>query len=376
MRIDPSRFLAILTLNVLVACQAGNQLPVERLPASASSTSPPPATETTVPIPTAPRVPPPLPGVYQSPGLHALDTPHTYVGDNCEYLRDKWDPEAAAPGTVVMIVMLQAINQGNAESWDAIGVAAFRRMMDELHRQKFQAINTLQLVDFLDHNARIPFRSVVLIQDGRRLTGNFDENFRPFWELWRWPVVNAWDSQPNTTEALWADSVLMENEGFVDHQVYGPILDPKSDKVTDQYLTDQLQAPVEAFREHFDKSPIAVIWPNGFGARSAQIARTLGYRLGFTFNARGPIMFNWVPLAESADNSRPAYLPEGSVHDPLMTLPRYLPSQVHGAIDSVRVLGKQAAAYAEQNKAAEMEYYDIVCAARLGAIPQQPAQMQ
>ena len=32
-------------------------------------------------------------------------------------------------------------------------------------------------------------------------------------------------------------------------------------------------------------------------------------------------------------------------------------------------LGKDAAAYAEQNKATELEYYDIVCAPTLGQIP-------
>jgi hypothetical protein len=32
-------------------------------------------------------------------------------------------------------------------------------------------------------------------------------------------------------------------------------------------------------------------------------------------------------------------------------------------------MGNEAAAYAEQNKAVELEYYDIVCAPTLGPIP-------
>jgi hypothetical protein len=32
-------------------------------------------------------------------------------------------------------------------------------------------------------------------------------------------------------------------------------------------------------------------------------------------------------------------------------------------------MGKEAAAYAESNKGTELDYYDIVCAPSLGAIP-------
>jgi hypothetical protein len=79
-------------------------------------------------------------------------------------------------------------------------------------------------------------------------------------------------------------------------------------------------------------------------------------------------MFNWVPLADAADSRRPSYLPEDAIADPLMTLPRYWPYQVHGVIDSVRITGKEAAAYAQEHRAAELEYYDIVCASTYGAI--------
>jgi len=37
-------------------------------------------------------------------------------------------------------------------------------------------------------------------------------------------------------------------------------------------------------------------------------------------------------------------------------------------LDIVRVTGEQAAAYAEQNKAVELEYYDILCSPTLGPI--------
>jgi hypothetical protein len=38
-------------------------------------------------------------------------------------------------------------------------------------------------------------------------------------------------------------------------------------------------------------------------------------------------------------------------------------------LDAIRNIGNDAAAYAQQNKAAELEYYDIMCAPTLGAIP-------
>jgi hypothetical protein len=39
-------------------------------------------------------------------------------------------------------------------------------------------------------------------------------------------------------------------------------------------------------------------------------------------------------------------------------------------IDVVRNMGNEAAAYAEQNKAIELEYYDIVCTPGFGPIPE------
>ena len=122
------------------------------------------------------------------------------------------------------------------------------------------------------------------------------------------------------------------------------------------------------FQAHFDKVPLAVVWPGGLSALAVQAARRVGYHVGFTPNARGPLMFNWFPLADEFDPPRPAYVPEGAIDNPLMTLPRYWPYQVLKAADSVRVTRKQAAAYAEQNKEVELQYYDIVYAPAYGAM--------
>jgi hypothetical protein len=80
-------------------------------------------------------------------------------------------------------------------------------------------------------------------------------------------------------------------------------------------------------------------------------------------------MYNWIPLADEIDPARPTYIPEGLINDPLMTLPRYSPDQALEAIDAVRATGKEAGAYAEANKAAEVAYYEAVCRANYGPLP-------
>jgi hypothetical protein len=80
-------------------------------------------------------------------------------------------------------------------------------------------------------------------------------------------------------------------------------------------------------------------------------------------------MFNWVPLANQVDPQHPDFIPEGPVNDPLMTLPRYWDGDARTHLDEVRQIGNDAAAYAAQNKATELEYYNIACAPKLGPIP-------
>lgn len=265
-----------------------------------------------------------------------------------------------------MVVMLNSLTKRHLESTDAITVKDFDQMMNGLHDQGFQAINTRQLVDFLENNTRTPLRSAFIMQDGRRYAENFNKHFRPYWEQRGWPVVNAWDSKAVTPDALWSENVVLENEGWVDHEGYGLVVNASMEHLSLEYFTNELRTGMPVIQAHFDKLPVAVVWSGGLSAPAAQAARRVGYRFGFTPNPRGPLMFNWVPLADEFDPSRPAYVPEGLIDDPLMALPRYWPYQILKAVDSVRVTGKEAAAYAEQNKEVEPRYYDIVCASAYG----------
>lgn len=325
------------------------------------------------PTATLQLTPPALPPAYSTNQLNPLDTPHAYIQDQCEYLKDKWSSANAVPGTIVMVVMFHTIEKGTGTVSDPknIGGSDFRKLMNGLHDMGFQAIDTKQLADFLDNNAMIPQRSVVLIQDDRHAASNFTDWFLPYWQNWHWPVINGWISALGGSDPVLAENVALEQQGWVDHEAHGVIHNiPMSDSSTDQFITGELEGSVTNFQKYYNKTPIAIIWPGGgFGVRPVQFARQFGYRLGFTINPRGPIMFNWVPLADQVDPARPIDIPEGPVNDPRMVLPRYWPSQVLPNLDLVRGIGDQAAAYAQQNKTIEMQYYSIVCAAKDGPIP-------
>jgi hypothetical protein len=367
---------------LLASCAPSSSLPtldvgmlstqaVETAFAALQPTITPAPTETPLPPPTEVRTPPALPPDFTTGSL--VDTPHTYIKDTCEYLHNKWDSNNAAPGTVVMVVMLHGIKRDAVDvTANDITVEDFRQMMNDLKEQGFEAINATQMADFVDHNAKIHIRSVLLIQDDRRTGQNFNDHFRPYYEQWGWPVVNAWISWEDGPRALsLEDNIALEVEGWVDHQSHGYVHNINmNDDSTDEFLNTEFERSISDLQTNFNKTPVAIIWPGGgFGIRPVQFARQHGFRLGFTINPRGPVMYNWIPLADQADPGRPAFLPEGYVNDPRMVIPRYWPYQVQANLDLVRNIGNEAAAYADQNKATELEYYDIVCAPTLGALP-------
>jgi len=334
----------------------------------------PTSTLTPVPTATAVRTPPALPGVFTTTMLNPKDTPHTYIADSCQYLKSKWDSNNSAPGTVVMVIMFHGVEKGTDVAADPmnIGGGEFKKLMNSLHDAGFQAIYTQQLADFLNYNAKIPQRSVLLIKDDRHSAEDFNDWFRPYWQEWHWPVVNAWISANDGIRALrLQENVSLSAEGWVDYQSHGTVHNINmTDASTDEYIRSEFEGSIKDLQENFKKTPIAIIWPGGgFGLRPVQIARSYGYQLGFTVNPRGPVMYNWVPLADASDPHRPSYMAEGYVNDPLMVLPRYWSADALTHIDTVMQIGEQAAAYAQQNKATELEYYDIVCAPTYGPVP-------
>jgi hypothetical protein len=314
---------------------------------------------------------PDLPAPYQTSLLNPLDTPHAYIQSSCQYLLDKWSSAKSSPGTVVMVIMFHKITNETIFSPEEISEYNFRQLMDRLFTNDFQAINMPQLAGFLEHNARIPERSVLLVVDDKHTANYFNILFRPYWTGHGWPVVNAWISDDKTTDDLWEQQEELNSEGWVDYQAHGVAHTPPIDAdSTEAYILGELQGPFGVFREHFNKTPIAIIWPGGgFTQRAVRLARQTGYRLGFTINPRGPLMFNWIPLADAGDPARDTWIPEGPANDPLMTLPRYWDTDAITHLNEVIQIGQKAAAHAQSNKSAEMEYYDTICSSVYGTIP-------
>ena len=325
---------------------------------------------TPMPIMTPVLTIPALPGPYQTALLNPLDTPHTYIQAPCQYLHDKWSSANSMPGTVVMVIMFHEITDAALTDPNQISGFNFRLLMKSLHQNDFQAITTLQLDGFMEHNSRIPERSVLLVTDDKHAASYFNVLFRSYWIDYGWPVVNAWVSDDLTTADNWKQQEALNAEGWLDYQAHGVISDPITRDSTDEYILSELKGPMDVFQAHFNKTPLAFIWPGGgFTAHAVALARQTGYRLGFTTNPRGPVMFNWVPLADSGDPERDTWIPEGPVNDPLMVLPRYWDTDAATHLKEVIQIGLDAAAYARANKPVEMNYYASVCSSDYGTIP-------
>ena len=321
-------------------------------------------------IPSPARTLPALPVPYQTALLNPLDTPHTYIQEPCQYLHDQWSSANSAPGTMVMVIMFHNITDAALTNPNQISEFNFRQLMKSLHQDGFQAITTLQLDGFLERNSRIPERSVLLVTDDKHTAAYFNVLFRPYWIDYGWPVVNAWVSDDLTTADLWKQQEELNTEGWVDYQAHGVVSDPITRDSADEYILGELKGPMDVFQAHFNKTPIAFIWPGGgFTSHSVALARQSGYRLGFTTNPRGPLMFNWVPLADSGDPKRDTWIPEGPVNAPLMVLPRYWDTDAAIHLKDVIQIGLDAATYAQANKPAEMNYYANICSSTYGPIP-------
>ena len=311
------------------------------------------------------RTPPALPGAFQSDLLNARDVPHTYVEDTCEFLKNRWSAGKAEPGTVVMVVMYHSIVEGDETSVELdnqISSEKNKQIAEDLANQGFTAIDTNQFINFMTNNDYIPSRSVMLIVDDRHHGSYFADHFYPFYEKYGWKVVNGWISADGTTQQLWDENAQVEKEGYVDHQAHGVVHNINmNDSSTDEYIYSELQGSIDRIQEHFGKTPQAIIWPGGnFGHRPIEIAKELNYKVGFTVNPRGPVMYNWVPLDDEADPARPSYLADGT-YDPLFVIPRYWDTDVRQHIDTVRQIGKAAKDNILANREIELEYYDIVC---------------
>jgi len=339
-------------------------------PSPTPTTPPPTPTPTVTPI----RTPPVLPAQFNTALLASDVTPVSYIQDTCEYLKMRWDPNNSAPGTVVMTIMYHSVTEDYNEissSGEQVRHKDVVMMFEHAHEVGFETITAAQLADFLDHNAKIPPRSLLIIVDDRKRKEFYEEHFIPYLREYGWKITNAWISAKDTPEYLWKENQEVVSAGWVDVQAHGVVHNVNIGEYSDdEFIKGELYGSIEAIQQYHGTTPVAFIWPGGgFTKHAAELAREAGYRVGFTTNPRGPVMFNWIPQAEKADAAHPLWLPEIPAGDPRMTLPRYWSIDAAYRIDDVIAIGDEAAAAAEQTRAIELEYYDIVCKPVTGEIP-------
>jgi peptidoglycan/xylan/chitin deacetylase (PgdA/CDA1 family) len=344
------------------------------IPTPTATVTPTPVPPTLTPTATPIRTPPALPGLFTTDILTKDVLPQTYIQDTCEYLKARWDPNNSSPGTVVMIIMYHSVAKDfRTLEADGSGVHNSDVVMTLKHAKEvgFQTINATQLADFLDHNAKIPRRSLLIIVDDRKRKEFYEANFFPQLKEYGWTMTNAWISAKDTPDYLWKENEEVVATGLVDPQSHGVIHNINiNEGSSDDFIRGELQGSIDAIKQHFGKTPVGFIWPGGgFTQHAIQLAREIGYRVGFTTNPRGPVMFNWVPQAEKKDDNHTDWLPEIPAKDPRMTLPRYWSIDAAYRIDDVIQINKQAEAAAASSKSTELEYYDIVCKSETGEIP-------
>ena len=177
-----------------------------------------------------------------------------------------------------------------------------------------------------------------------------------------WPVVNAWISHPDTPAYLWKENESLVPSGLVDFEAHGVIhnipIEPDS---TDSFIHNELFGPLDVMQQHFGKRPIAYIWPRGlFTPPAVQVARQAGYQVGFTAYARGPLLFNWIPLGDV----------ERQAADPLMVLPRYWSTTAIAALEEGLQVSQAAQVFYAGQKSADLAYLSQYCP----AVQETPAQ--
>ena len=319
-----------------------------------------PATATPVPTPTCEPTPTLAialqpPQVFSTSLLNTSSQPQTYITDVCQYIRERWDSAKSAPGTVVVPIMFHTVFEGvpyrPGETY--IPSEDLTRTVETARSLGFQTITALQLADFLEHNARIPRLSMIWIMDDRH-PDILEQYFLPIMQENDWTITLGWPiGDTDQRKGLWKRMEDMNSTGHLDVQSHGYAHYYITDDSPEAIVRQELFGPIPVLEQHFGHKPVAFVWPGGnFSSLSVKIAHEAGYRVAFTAFARGPLMYNWIPLGKA----------ERAVQDPLMVLPRYwarpdLPKILQRAAE----LGEAANAWGLKRKAGEMEYYRAVC---------------
>lgn len=350
----------------LAACVSVAELPpdVSISPSAATQTIKPSSTSfpsatltphlTNIPTNTPTQTETHLPLEGFNPRLAKDVKPVSYL-DTCEYLAARWNPENAQPGSIVVPIMYHGIRKEGGSVNDNITVTEkyFKETLQHAAELGFQTIRIDQLAAFLQRNAYIPPRSLLLIIDDRRL-GTVRNHFMPVLEQNQWTLVMAYITGV-ADQREWREIKSVLASGRVEIEAHGFLHNGATyftEKTSADVIHQEIYDPIQAFEENLGFRPRVFIWPGGnFTPTTVAEADKAGYQLGFTAYARGPLMFNWIPQGE----------PERRTGNPLLLLPRYWSTAAYVNLDQAVELGQQAADFAKENRRAELDWYNRYC---------------
>ncbi len=344
-------------LAALLGCAASTPAAAGPPPPAALPPLPAAAPTPTVAVaPNADHHTPPRP--FTSKHLLRGVRPETYVDDGCDYLRRRWDPQNSPPGTILAPVMYHRVGEGaGAGGGEGVSPAYFRQTMAEARRLGYQTVTAAQAAAFLETNARIPERSLLLIVDDRRL-GTVEGYFLPILEKYDWTVTLGWIIADTDKRAgLWERLERLHATGRLDVQAHGLRHLYMLPNTPIKQIREEIFGPIPILEQHVGYRPVVFVWPGGnFTKQTVEIAHEAGYKLGFTVFARGPILYNWVPLGKE----------ERAMNDPLLVLPRYWGSRgIIEQLGKAAAIGDEAKQQAASSFEQEAAFYRASCGGEL-----------
>jgi len=293
--------------------------------------------------------------IYTPGDLFEGVQPDTYITETCRYLELRWDPERSPPGTIVAPIMFHSVRQSGRPITDATSISEeyFHNILAHAKELGFETITSEELVAFLQENAPIPPRSMIMILDDRR--PGVTERFLPYLEANDWTLTLGWIIE-DQRDYLWEWMEELASGGRLDVQSHGYWHRYVVEETPEDVLYEEIYNPIPIIEDHFGTRPIIFIWPGGnFTAQAVQIAHEAGFELAFTAYAHGPLMFNWIPQTEK----------ENTIDDPLMTLPRFWSTTAWLDLDKTARIGEEAHRDAIQKFPSEADWYRKNCGGEL-----------
>lgn len=347
---------AIIQTKLTPAVIASATATLTLLPATSTPTPDLPNTPTPVPTqtPTITPTPEPLP-TFTTRLLRDGAVPVGYIQDQCKYLSLRWDPNNSPPGTVLLPIMYHSVTKNDRTITDATSITD-QQLQDQLAYARllgFQTVTSAQAADFLDRNAKIPPRSMILIIDDRR-PGTVQEHFITLLNDNKWTLTLAYIPGP-AQQWEWDLLKRIDTNHQLDVQAHG--FWHRADtyfvpETPPDVIHQEVYGPIPVIQKEFGVRPIAFIWPGGnFTAPSLQAVHEAGYRIAFTSYSRGPLMFNWIPQGKE----------EQAFNDPLLLLPRAWSPAAWVNLDQAVQISEAAKADSNAARSVEIDWYKKNC---------------